>query len=88
MFTPIEFKDDVIRTSGQLYSRNITDYSVQAGGGTKSVTIIEGPDSIPLCGTMTFNGRQSLYSGYGGFEYTWSVSVIDSTTNGFSEIQE
>ena len=87
-FTPIEFKDDVIRTSGQLYSRNITDYSVQAGGGTKPVAIIEGPDSVPSCGTMTFNGRQSLYSGYGGFEYTWSVSVIDSTTDGFSEIQE
>ena len=86
-FTPIEFKDDIIRTSGQLYSRNITDYSVQAGGGTKPVAIIEGPDSIPPCGNVTFNGRQSLYSGYGRFEYTWSVSVLDATTGGFSEIQ-
>ena len=87
-FTPIEFRDDVIRASGQLYSRNITDYIIQAaGGGTKPVAIIEGPNSIPSCGAMTFNGRQSLYSGYGGFRYKWSVSVLDSTTSGFSEIQ-
>ena len=86
-FTPIEFKDDVIRAAGQEYSRNITDYSILAGGGTKPMAIIEGPDSIPSCGTVTFTGRQSLYSGYGGFVYTWSVSVLDSTTSGFSEIQ-
>ena len=86
-FTPIEFKDDIIRATGQEYSRNITDYSIQAGGGTKPVAIIEGPDSIPSCGTVTFTGRQSLYSGYGRFVYMWSVSVLDSTTSGFSEIQ-
>ena len=86
-FTPIEFKDDIIRAYGQQYSRNITNYSVQAGGGTKPVAVIEGPDNIPSCGTVTFTGRQSLYSGYGGFSYTWSVSVVDSTTSGFNEIQ-
>ena len=86
-FTPIEFKDDIIRASGQLYSRNITNYFVQAGGGTKPVAIIEGPDNIPNCGTVTFTGRQSLYSGYGGFRYTWSVSVLDGITSGFNEIQ-
>ena len=86
-FTPIEFNDDNIRAYGQLYSRNITNYSVQAGGGTKPVAIIEGLDSIPSCGTVTFTGRQSLYSGYGGFRYMWSVSVLDSTTSGFREIQ-
>ena len=86
-FTPIEFEDDIIRASGQLYSRNITNYFVQVGGGTKPVAIIEGPDSIPPCGTVTFTGRRSLYSGYGGFRYTWSVSVLDGTISGFSEIQ-
>ena len=86
-FTPIEFKDDIIRAYGQQYSRNITNYSVQAGGGTKPVAIIEGPDNIPSCGTVTFTGRQSLYSGYGGFSYTWSVSVLDSATSRFNEIQ-
>jgi len=86
-FTPIEFKDDTIRASGQLYSRNITNYSVNAEGGTKPVAIIEGPDSIPSCGTVIFTGRQSMYSGYGGFRYAWSISVLDSTTTGFSEIQ-
>ena len=86
-FTPVEFKDNVIRASGRLYARNITDYSIFVGGGTKPVAIVEGPDNIPICGNVTFTGRQSLHAGYGDFQYSWSISVLDSTTSGFNQTQ-
>jgi len=86
-FTPVEFRDNVIRASGKQYARNITDYSIFVGGGTKPVAIIEGPESIPMCGSVTFTGRQSLHAGYGDFQYLWSVSVLDSAASGFDQIQ-
>ena len=87
--SPITFKNGAIETRDTLYSFSITNITVLVGPSSiQPIAVIDGPSSIPFCGTVTFSGIHSQYPGYSGFEYYWSILVLDSTIQYFSEISQ
>lgn len=87
--SPISFKNGVIQTRRVLYSFSLTDLTVTVSSNLlPPVAVIDGPDSIPFCGEVSFSGIHSQHPGYSGFEYNWAILVQDSTFQGYSEISQ
>ena len=88
--SPITFTDGVLQTRDQLYSytiNNLTVFVDSEVNAVQPVAVLNGPRTIPSCGTATFTAVYSLYTGYsGGFKYEWSVVVLDSSTEGYGAI--
>lgn len=87
--SPITFKNGVIQTRRVLYSFSLTNLTVTISpDSVQPLAVINGPDSIPFCGSVSFSGLHSQYAGYSGFEYNWAILVQDSTVPGYSEISQ
>lgn len=85
----IRFIEGVIRTRDQIYSYTVPSLPILVDGSVNAVrpvAILTGPYSIPACGQANFTAVDSLYPGYGGFRYSWSVFVEDSSIEGFETI--
>ena len=85
----ISLKNDVIVSRGELYSYAIEDGFIDVNSERnviQPVAILSGPDSIPACGQVSFQGSHSLFPGYRGFQYTWSVAVEDSQAENYTNI--
>ncbi len=88
--SPVTFKEGVILTQDEFYSyaTNTTAFVDPSVNAVQPVAVLNGPRSIPACGTATFTAAFSLYPGYSGFEYYWSVFVLDSSTENYDIILE
>lgn len=87
--SPITFQNGAIQTRRVLYSFSLTDLTVAVSPDSViPLAVINGPDSIPLCGEVSFSGLHSQYPGYSGFEYNWEILVQESTIPGYSEISQ
>ena len=85
----LTFNNGVIQTRDTLYSFSITDLTVLVDSNSiQPIAVIDGPNSIPFCGEVSFSGLHSLYPGYSGFEFYWSILVQESTISGFSLISQ
>ena len=85
----ISISEGVIQTLAQLYSYTVSSVPVLVSrdiNAIQPVAILTGPSSIPACGQANFTAVDSLYPGYGGFKYSWSVYVEDSSIGGFETI--
>ena len=86
----ISFKDDVIVKMGSPLSIPIRNLSVPVNGSVNAiqpVAVIEGNPLIPPCPTnISFHGYNSMYPGYRDFTYRWSVHVVDSSIQGYTEL--
>ena len=87
--SPITFKNGAIETRRVLYSFSLTNLTVNVSpDSVHPLAVIDGPDSIPFCGQVSFSGLHSLYVGYSGLEYNWAILVEDSTIPGYSDISQ
>ncbi len=87
--SPVAFVDNVLLTRDQVYSFAVdsTLYFVDSVRNViRPQAVLNGPHSIPACGTFTFSGIHSQYSGYGGLQYHWIIRVQDSSLNSYSDI--
>ena len=87
--SPISFRDGVLKTRGPIYSFTVSNITVLVDSDRNAIqpiAVLNGPSSIPSCGKVTFSGIDSLYSGYGSFEYRWSILVEDSSIENFADI--
>lgn len=85
----ISFSEGVIQTQSQPYSYTVSSLPVLVDreiNAVQPIAILTGPSSIPACGQANFSAVDSLYPGYGGFRYSWSVYVEDSSIGGFETI--
>ena len=86
----VSFRDGAIATRGEAFSfalPGLDTFSVDSGLSFISpVAVINGPHSIPPCGSAEFTGSHSLNPGYRGMTYFWSVLTVDSMTQHFSNI--
>ena len=85
----ISFIEGVIQTRGQVYSYTVPSLPIlvdESLNAVRPIAILTGPHSIPACGRVNFTAADSLYPGYGGFRYSWSVFVEDSSIEGFETI--
>jgi hypothetical protein len=87
--SPITFKNAAIQTRGVLYSFSITNLTVTISpNSVQPLAVIDGPDSIPFCGEVSFSALHSQFAGYSGLEYNWAILVPDSTIPGYLEISQ
>ncbi len=85
--SPVTFRDGAIETRRVAYSFSITNLTVEVSpDSTAPLAVINGPNSIPFCGDVSFSGSHSQHPGYSGFEFYWSVLVRESSTENYTEI--
>ena len=87
--SPIAFKDNVIGTMGPQFSlkvQNTITYISNVTNAIYPVPVILGPHFIPNCGYIQYTVTGSLYQGYKGFRYQWSIYTHNSSISGFSEV--
>lgn len=88
--SPVSLRDGAIVTREETFSfalSGMDTFSVDSGlSFIPPVAVINGPHSIPPCGSVEFTGSHSLNPGYRGMTYLWSVLTVDSRTQHFSNI--
>ena len=88
--SPIVFRSGAVETNGTEFSfaiSNATIHVVSDNNAVRPIAVIDGPNSIPMCGEFTFSAIHSQFPGYKEFDYQWSVLVEDvSTVNNFDVI--
>ena len=79
------FLNSAVVTSGHQYSYAVSD-KLLVGDSIRPVAVLNGPSSIPPCGSVMYSAIDSLYPGYGSLEYRWSIYTQDSMTDSFDKV--
>ena len=78
--SPIIFKYGAVETNGSQFSFAISNtilHNISDRNAVQPIAVIDGPNSIPLCGEFTFSAIHSQFPGYKDFQYQWSIFVED-----------
>ncbi len=81
----IGFKNETIITNGASFSFAFSD-PLYVATAVPPAVVLEGPNIVQSCGSVTFTAINTYFEGYKSFAYNWRVYTLNASIPGMKEI--